>query len=477
MLDDNPEHASILNLLKDNPRGMSLKQITDAMGMNRITVARYLDILKTSGRVDMEPCGQAKVYYLADRTPISAMLDFTSSHILIINSRKKIISANLLFLNLFGLKEEEILGQNIDEIIQNEDLSTRLLTKISEALSGVSISEEINVKKDGRQICFRMKMIPTVFYSGQPGVAILLEDITAEKKMEEVMILQKDLCWKLSSAGSFEEALPHAVRTAIYILEMDAGGIYLVNDNTGDLELFFSEGLGKDFLTNYTTIKKDSALYNIILEKESIFMNEKDFHTLPRDQRDDLKKEGIISVAVIPIKYRGKILASFHMGSKKMSEFIPRTLRETESLASLSANVITRLKALDELKNSENHYRMLFKDATDMIFLVRFDDIEKNGSIIEVNDMACKRLGYDNEEFQVLTIYDLDTNLSKKEVTAQKDILQKGGRISAIRSLLCKNGDEIPVELISHLIILDGSKTVFSLVKILNKADNESENP
>lgn len=476
MQDINPEHAAILDLLKNNPQGMSLKQITDAMGMNRITVARYLDILKTSGRIEMEPYGQAKVYYLSNRVPISAMLDFTSSLIIIINSERKIVCANRPFLELFGSKEDEIRGKNISDIFSTEDEENNLMPKITEALSGTEVSEEIYIKKDDSDICFWMKMLPTVFYNGQPGLTILLENITERKRMEEIMILQKDLGWKLSAARTFEEALPLAIKAAIYILKMDAGGIFLVNDNTQELEMFFSEGLGDEFFNTYRIIKPDSGIYNIITKNHPHYLNEDEFGIFPESDRNNLKKEGIKSLAMIPIRYNGQLLASFDIASKRMTEFDRWTVGETEALASLTANVITRIKAINDLKNSEKRYRMLFNHANDMIVLNRFEEMEKEGRIIEANDAACKKLGYDRDEFLNLTIYDIDKNLKGTSVANKKEILLNNGQIKARRALQNRNGDAIPADISSHLISVNDSEVVLSIIKDLRENIGEEKN-
>ena len=72
----------LLSTLKEHPRGMSVSDLAAAVGINRNTVSRYLDVLLVSGQVEMETYGKAKVFYLSQRVPIAAMLNFSSDLVL-----------------------------------------------------------------------------------------------------------------------------------------------------------------------------------------------------------------------------------------------------------------------------------------------------------------------------------------------------------------------------------------------------------
>ena len=73
MQDYQHELSQIRELLKKNPEGMSVTDLSKALVKNKNTVGRYLDILLISGQVDMRTYGMAKVYTLSQRVPLSAM--------------------------------------------------------------------------------------------------------------------------------------------------------------------------------------------------------------------------------------------------------------------------------------------------------------------------------------------------------------------------------------------------------------------
>jgi PAS domain S-box-containing protein len=182
------ELQKILDHLRANPRGMSVKQIAEAVGMNRISIARYLDILRTSGQVEMEHYGQAKVYYLSQRVPISSMLNFSSEYVVVLGKDQKIVQANSNFLNLIDLSQEEILHKQIQDVLWPITPDSNIETKMEEALEGEEVIEEICILKDDEDRYFQMKIIPTVFTDGSPGITIILDDITEQKRSLEILI-------------------------------------------------------------------------------------------------------------------------------------------------------------------------------------------------------------------------------------------------------------------------------------------------
>ena len=84
--------------------------------MNRNLVAKYLDMLLISGQVEMKVTGTAKVYYPSSRVPVSAMLEFSSDFVIMLNEWQTIIYINDPVLKLLDEKREMLVGRNTREI-------------------------------------------------------------------------------------------------------------------------------------------------------------------------------------------------------------------------------------------------------------------------------------------------------------------------------------------------------------------------
>lgn len=177
MQDYQQELVAIKDLLKKNSNGMSVTDISKALGKNKNTIGRYLDILLISGQVDMRAYGMAKVYTISQRVPLSAMLSYSKELIMVLDDESRITDINDNFLNLLQLSRNETLGKNIS-FVQSPEVDVReLLDTITAEMGERETTVTFPIKGGGERI-FRQKCIPTVFDDGRKGLTLILEDIT-----------------------------------------------------------------------------------------------------------------------------------------------------------------------------------------------------------------------------------------------------------------------------------------------------------
>ena len=177
MQDYQQELIIIRELLKKNPTGMSVTDISKALKKNKNTIGRYLDILLISGQVDMRTYGMAKVYSLSQRVPLSAMLSYSKELIMVLDSEARIYDINSNFLDLLHLSRAETIGKNISFLQSPEVDVHELLENLSSDMEEKECTITFQVREDGERI-FHEKCIPTVFDDGAQGITIILEDIT-----------------------------------------------------------------------------------------------------------------------------------------------------------------------------------------------------------------------------------------------------------------------------------------------------------
>jgi PAS domain S-box-containing protein len=177
MQDYQHELGQIRELLKKNPDGMSVTDLSKALAKNKNTVGRYLDILLISGQVDMRTYGMAKVYTLSQRVPLSAMLSYSRELIMVLDADSRIVDINDNFLALLNLSRQNTIGKNFTYINPPDVDVHELLETLSAGSAEQDHQISFGLKGRGERI-FRQKSVPTVFEDGRKGLTVILEDIT-----------------------------------------------------------------------------------------------------------------------------------------------------------------------------------------------------------------------------------------------------------------------------------------------------------
>jgi len=181
------ELAIVKKILKENPRGMTISDISRKIKINRNSVGKYLDILLVSGHADMVAFGPAKVFFPSKRVPISNILNFVSDFIIVLDKDFKIVQVNENFLSLFDIKLDSVLGNKINNLFKIFSKIPELVPNIKNALDGKESLIETSFKNEANELYFRIKIIPTTLDNGEPGVGLIIEDITKQKIAEGKM--------------------------------------------------------------------------------------------------------------------------------------------------------------------------------------------------------------------------------------------------------------------------------------------------
>lgn len=176
------EIKQIKNLLKDNPRGLTVTSIARKIEMNRNSVAKYLDIMRMSGHVEMKTFGPAKVYFLSHRVPISKMLNHVSDCVIVFDNDLKITLINDAFISFLDVERDEIIGQSMEEtVLKMFRESLELSLGINEALNGKKTSKKLSFKTEESDIYLKIKAIPTIFESGKNGAALIINKMVQDR--------------------------------------------------------------------------------------------------------------------------------------------------------------------------------------------------------------------------------------------------------------------------------------------------------
>ncbi len=135
------------------------------------------------------------------------------------------------------------------------------------------------------------------------------------------------------------------------------------------------------------------------------------------------------------------------------------------AIFSLSKDLTERKLAEESAKKSEERYRILFENINDAVFVHEFTDKGLPGRFMEVNNIACQRLGYTREELLTMSPVDIDAPESyilvpsaMEKLAADKHFVWEGIHVT-------KKGVKIPVEISNHLFTLDNKPVILATVR------------
>ncbi len=184
-------------------------------------------------------------------------------------------------------------------------------------------------------------------------------DITERKEAEAVVTAQRDLGVALNGAKDFDEAFRLCVDTALEISGMDAAGVYLVTEEEG-LQLAVHRGVSREFVSGVSSFAPGSEQARLMISGKPTYSKDRGFTPSLVDLMD---REGLRSVAILPVTHEGEILACFCLASHVYEEVPSRSRHALEAVVAQLGNVVARLRSEKALLESREQYRSLYERA------------------------------------------------------------------------------------------------------------------
>lgn len=256
----------------------------------------------------------------------------------------------------------------------------------------------------------------------------LAQEIAERKKVEDSLLLQRELGNTLCKTENLIDALDRILKAAVHLEGVDTGGIFLVDDKTGQLDLSTSQGMSSQFLKS------------ILGQEKSLEITEPLY--VSRSEIDDsLKKlsdyEDLTAVAIVPVLFESRTVAILSLGSHSHDE-IPTTNRYTLEAISMQVSAyMARVKAQQSIIQSQSEMMGMFDSYQDLFFV-----IDRVGLILHANNTARTRLGTDDAAMNGRNILDF---YDKGNQTRIAEVLQG-----------VKQGEVIKLDY--PLVTVDGSK-------------------
>jgi len=137
----------------------------------------------------------------------------------------------------------------------------------------------------------------------------------------------------------------------------------------------------------------------------------------------------------------------------------------------IAQDITERKQTEDALKEAEERHRAVFEQAADSIML--FDP--ETGAMVEFNDRACENLGYTREEFETISLADIDVAESPQETAKHIERLVKEGGAAFETRHRTKNGELRNVLVRSKVVSVQGKKLIVSILHDITEQKRAEE--
>jgi PAS domain S-box-containing protein len=474
-------------VLKGNIQGMTVSDVAEATEYHRNSVAKYLEVMRALGVVEMRSVGSAKLYFLSRRVPISSMLNYASDCIVVLDHELRVIHANDNLLNLTGVEKDHFLGIPLENTRHPVLADPNMKEKIYRALRGEEIIEELDVEAKGKHFFLRVKFVPLIFESGMRGITVVLEDITQQKIAEKALQISNEFLAIANKHSQMQPLLDDFLKELQNVVDCAAIGIrILAQDGVIPYEAY--KGFSQEFYDSESplSIKSDQCMCINVIRGDtdpalsfytqfgSFFMNgtTKFLATVSEEEkgatRNVCNEAGYESVALIPIRLRDRILGLIHIADYEENKVPLTTVRILEGAALQLGTALQRVWVEDAHQESEQLYKTLFENVGAAIFIVDF-----KGRFLDVNQTACEYLGYNRDELLQMDPKEIDpsnrnpfTSLDSKELLDNENYVIQ-------TAFIHRSGSKMPVAVKSRLIEYVGKKAAISMAQPASKGKSK----
>jgi PAS domain S-box-containing protein len=328
------------------------------------------------------------------------------------DSTGKFIRWNRQLEEVTGYSAEEIAGMHPTDFFGEEEKQYIAERIEGVFLKGVNDAEANFITKTGKKIPYYFKAV-LVNYEGEPCLLVNGIDITERKKLEEKQALF------VSIVNSSDDA----------ILSKTLDGI-ITSWNRGAEKAFGYSS--KEIIGKHISILIPPHLQN---EENEIMEKIRKGEGIDHYETERLKKNGKIinvSLTISPIKDSfGNII-----GASKISR-----------------DITERKKVEEELKASEQKYKLLFESNPLPMWMMSLPDYD----IIEANDSTLLQYGYTKEEFLQLDIFDLRPAEDIEKFKASMSHRFRGIYHGGIWRHRKKDSTVIYVDIVTHDMYYEGN--------------------
>jgi len=407
------------------------------------------------GLIDITERKQAEEDLAKAEQRLSAHIDNSPLAIIEFDPQFRVIRWSKVAERIFGWTSEEIIGKSISEMrwvyADDKELVLQESAGLLKGERSRSLNVNRNYRKDGSIIL--CEWYDSGIYDETGHLISIFSqvlDITERKQAELLILIQRDLAMAISFSHELDKALLQCLDTIAQLSEMDCGGIYLMDQDSGDLNLICNRNLSPAFIKSVSHYKADSTHARLVLQGKPIFTRYPELG-LPLSQDDFAEK--LRAFAVLPLIFENRVIGCLNLASKKLEDVSEINREVLKTAATLMGEGITRLQTEEKLKLTNQKLQKAIKSTIQAIALI----LEKRdpytaGHQKRMTKLACaiaEEISLSPDKIEGLYIAGIIHDIGK--VNVPTEILSKPGRLSEIELSLIKTHPQVGSDILKEM--------------------------
>jgi PAS domain S-box-containing protein len=304
----------------------------------------------------------------------SLVLQNMAEGALLLAPDQTILFANTALEAMFGYDPGELMGKPVSVLnAWPPEETARFNQVVMRATESGKVwqGQYENRRKDGTLFATESRVIRLAL-GGEDHFVSVQQDITDRKRAESLLQAQRDLAMTFSLASDLNAGLKRLLEVAMQIGGLDAGGVYLLNEATGGMDLAVARGSSPAFVEAVSHWAADGPQMSLVRSGRPIFGRYED---LPVPKDEVRHREGMRATAFVPLHHNSKPVGVLALSSHETDEIPLPTQLTIEAIAAQAAGAITRIRAEEALRESENRLRAIITGAPVLLFAVDQDGI------------------------------------------------------------------------------------------------------
>lgn len=174
---------------------------------------------------------------------------------------------------------------------------------------------------------------------------------------------------QVNCTQDLDEILSGALETTLQVVGVDAGEIFLIDEETGELILHAQQGLSQEFVTDEAVIGPGECLCGLSAQSQQPVVAV-DIAAHPARSRPTCLREGFRSLLCLPLLARGQVLGLLNVQSRSPRQFNPEDQELLTAIGNQIGIAIANAQLIDDAEQRRATLDSVMNSLVDGLVLV-----------------------------------------------------------------------------------------------------------